>query len=218
MTRDELLAEIARAVRHAFPDRAESILRELEKRVPREDARDLDRFYAGVARDRLTGVWARRVGFLFLQLEIQRRRDEPVPVSALMIDLDRLQRVNYEHGHAVGDVVLQSVARTIVSAARPSDVVSRTGGEEFLVILPETIGEVARRVAEKIRAAVEAAPIAVDGATLRMTVSIGIGVVAGLASAGEREEDTFADVLRAADDGVNEAKLGGRNRVVGRSD
>ncbi len=214
MTRDELLAEISRAVRHAYPDRAETILRELEKRVPREDARDLDRHYGAVARDRLTGVWSKRAGLFFLELEIARRRDEPVPVSILLADLDRMAHLNYEHGHTVGDAVLASVARSIAGAARPSDIVARIGGEEFLVVLPETPLDTAVEIAERVRAAVANAPIAVDNATLRMTVSVGAASVTGVAEPGERVEETLSEVLRQVEDRMHAAKASGRNRVV----
>lgn len=214
MTRDELLAEISRAVRYAFPDRAEQILWELEKRVAREDSRDLDRHYPGVARDRLTRAWSRRAARFFLEMEIARRRDEPVPLSVLMVDLDRLMRVNAEHGHVVGDSVLVSVARTISGAVRPSDIVTRFGGEEFLVLLPETAIETAAEIAERVRAEIERTPIAFDGGTLRITASIGVAAVPGPSSVGERVEDTYDAVLRTAEDRLHAAKASGRNRVV----
>ena len=122
-----------------------------------------------------------------------------------MIDVDRFKQVNDTHGHAVGDRVLVEVAERIRGSLRTDlDTVARFGGEEFTVILPETGGEGAAVVAEKLRAAVAATPFR-DG--FQVTVSVGVAT---------RPEDGTApeELLRAADAALYEAKRSGRDRVV----
>ena len=154
--------------------------------------------------DALTGLPNRRAGTERLEAEFLRSRRSGAPWSVLMVDVDHFKRVNDTFGHDVGDLVLQHVAKVLKSSARATDLVARLGGEEFMVVLPDTNLEDARLVAEKLRAALEANPAPQAG---RVTASL------GLACCGTGDASAEA-VLKRADEGVYRAKTAGRNRVA----
>jgi two-component system cell cycle response regulator len=130
-------------------------------------------------------------------------------VALLLIDLDHFKRVNDTHGHLVGDAVLRDVSELLLGVARGVDVVGRYGGEEFLVVLPETDDDGAAAFAERVRERVEAHAFRPwdDGRELRTTASI--GVASFPAARIESVEDLFA----RADAALYRAKADGRNRV-----
>ena len=153
--------------------------------------------------DALTGLPNRRAAMEQLDSEFRRARRTERAWSVLMVDVDFFKRVNDTFGHDVGDVVLQHVARVLKSSARGTDLVARLGGEEFMVLLPDTGLADARLVAEKLRAALEAHEAPTAG---RVTASLGLACC--------RPEDANAEaVLKRADEGVYRAKAEGRNRV-----
>ena len=126
------------------------------------------------------------------------------PLSAALLDLDHFKHINDAHGHSRGDEVLAAVAATLRSSLRESDFVGRYGGEEFLILLPDTGKQQARTVAEKVRAAVEA--IVLSNLDLRVTASLGVATLP--------DDCGDADSLaRAADRALYAAKGRGRNRV-----
>jgi diguanylate cyclase (GGDEF)-like protein len=126
------------------------------------------------------------------------------PLSAALLDLDHFKHVNDAHGHSRGDEVLAAVAATLRSSLRESDFVGRYGGEEFLILLPDTGKQQAQTVAEKVRAAVEA--IVLSNLELRVTASLGVASLP--------DDCSDADSLvRAADRALYAAKGRGRNRV-----
>ncbi|HET6762574.1 MAG TPA: tetratricopeptide repeat-containing diguanylate cyclase [Longimicrobiaceae bacterium] len=133
-----------------------------------------------------------------------RRRHEPLSVLAL--DVDRFKAINDTHGHLAGDVVLARVAQAVRGALREGDSVGRTGGEEFIALLPGADREHATAIAEQVREAVEALAWSDVADDLHVTVSVGVAERAD-------GEDTFAAVARRADDSLYRAKKGGRNRV-----
>lgn len=154
-------------------------------------------------RDGLTGLNNRRAGDLRLAEELPRHQRQNRPLGLLLADIDHFKRINDSHGHAAGDAVLQVVARQLQRTVRATDFVARHGGEEFLVLLPDTDADGLLKVAEKLRAAVEAAAPAPVG---RVTLSLGGAVApAGAAAADE--------LLRRADRALYAAKDAGRNRV-----
>jgi len=157
--------------------------------------------------DALTGLHNRAFGAQRLEelraFDIRTSR----PTSVLVVDIDRFKVVNDTFGHAAGDAVLQAVARALVGAARRTDVVARWGGEELLVVLPDTPAEKALLAAERIRSEVSALAVSHDGHTVRVTASIG----AATAHAGNRMSTEA--VVAAADRALYAAKAGGRNRV-----
>jgi len=158
--------------------------------------------------DALTGLNNRRTFDALLADELARAQRFNRPVSLLMLDIDHFKRVNDTYGHQAGDVVLKVLGELLGRQARAIDRVCRYGGEEITVILPETGFEIAAKVAERLRAAVEAHPFDINGgAPLRITVSIGVASFPAHA-------DSVQTLVVAADAAMYAAKAGGRNRVV----
>src|SRR5262249_1884070 len=154
--------------------------------------------------DSLTGFFNRRHFRMVLDEEIGRNRDG---LSLLMLDLDHFKAFNDKHGHLVGDQVLSAVAQ-VIREHTPSGVpIGRLGGEEFAVVLAGSPLGDACEVAESVRKAVMAKPIALRDLSLTVTVSIGVAQL-GVAV------DNSAALLRAADEQLYRAKQEGRNRVA----
>ena len=179
---------------------------ELEDRVAERTA-ELGRSNAALERlarhDALTGLPNRRACDERLLMEYERMRRSGQPYAVLMMDIDHFKRVNDGHGHAAGDEVLRHVADLLRSHLRSTDFVGRSGGEEFLVLLPNTPPDEALRVAQKLRHTVDtsAAPV-----VTHVTLSIGVSMAA--------TTDTDAEMaVRQADDQLYRAKQNGRNRV-----
>ena len=126
--------------------------------------------------------------------------------SAIMVDIDHFQKVNDNFGYDTGDHVIQSMADTLSAMARNSDVVARTGGKEFLLILPDTPLDSARVLAERIRETIGKQPLVVDQNRIHMTVSLGLACSEGPVSLDE--------LCQAARRAMYLAKRGGRNRVA----
>ena len=158
--------------------------------------------------DSLTGLLNRRALGEILAEESERARRYDRPLSILLLDIDRFKKVNDELGHDVGDEVLYQMARIYLKSLRTSDRVGRWGGEEFLVVLPETSPEEALGLAERLRQTVAEAVCTTRGRHVQVTVSIGVASLA----AGEDWEATYARV----DAALYDAKRGGRNRCVQR--
>jgi len=133
------------------------------------------------------------------------RKGDP-PFTALLVDLDGFKQVNDRHGHAAGDRVLQETARRIRNAVRPTDVVARIGGDEFLLALPGHSAAQALRLAERVRRAVAAAPVETDRGPVSITASIGVAEIGAGSS-------TIAEVLSAAERPLAASKSAGKNRV-----
>jgi diguanylate cyclase (GGDEF)-like protein len=157
------------------------------------------------AADRLTGLLNRGGFDERLNEETSRASRHGHPLTLALIDIDRFKRFNDTHGHPGGDALLESVADTLRSAVRKSDVVARYGGEEFALILPETRAADALPRLEALRVRV-AADTAVDGDG----VTISVGVAGWPGDCGD-----LGSVLAEADRRLYEAKRGGRDRVVG---
>jgi diguanylate cyclase (GGDEF)-like protein/PAS domain S-box-containing protein len=156
--------------------------------------------------DPLTALPNRRAHDAELARIAARGRRHGTVTSVGVADIDLFKQVNDQYGHPVGDLVLCEVGRAIERAARGTDFVARTGGEEFGMLFSDTSIEMARRVAERIRKAVAAAGVTTpDGATIRVTISIGL---AALAPGGAPDE-----ALARADAALYQAKDRGRNRV-----
>ena len=156
--------------------------------------------------DPLTGVYNRRQFETLARAELARAQRYFRPLSVLVVDVDFFKRVNDNFGHEIGDWVLKMVATTIKSAKRDSDIVARMGGEEFVVMLPETTIEAARGVAERIREMVHVSSLAIGDDKLTLTISIGVAE-ATIRNSG------IESVLREADQALYQAKENGRNQV-----
>jgi two-component system cell cycle response regulator len=161
--------------------------------------------------DDLTGLWNRRHALAHMPGIVSRSHAAGLPYSVLVVDLDRFKSVNDRYGHAAGDQVLIKVARRLTANLREGDLLARMGGEEFLVGLPDTDADQARRIAERLCQTVNARPCLLpDGTTLQVTVSIGLAT--GLPGLHDRE--LLADVIERADQALLRAKTTGRNRVT----
>ena len=151
-------------------------------------------------RDPLTNVYNRRYLFERLEIEMSRRIRKQAPLACIMLDIDHFKRVNDELGHQVGDQVLIGFGQLLRDTLRGQDIVGRYGGEEFLLVLPETDREAALLVAERIRRAIHAARF--EGvADRRLTASLGVAVVHPDAEA------TPASLVNRADKALYEAKV-----------
>jgi two-component system cell cycle response regulator len=157
--------------------------------------------------DELTGLYNRRYVFAHLN-ELLARIPGGGDTAVMLFDIDHFKQVNDRHGHPAGDVVLHELAGRALRQVRSVDLVGRIGGEEFIVVMPETNLGGATIVAERVRAAVADEMFMLEGKrTLPVTVSIGVAVT------GERD-DRLEDLLKRADDALYAAKNGGRNRVI----
>lgn len=137
--------------------------------------------------------------------ELSRARRDGKALSLMLADVDHFKRVNDERGHHAGDLVLSEVAKVMTQALREHDLLARWGGEEFMALLPSTDSQMARQVAERVRAAVAAHTVEVDGQRLAVTLSFGL--------AGIDDGDLQAAALRA-DRALYASKRDGRNRVT----
>lgn len=160
--------------------------------------------------DGLTGVANRRRFDDALEIEWRRCRRSGSPLAVVMIDIDHFKHYNDRYGHQAGDACLRSVADELRGRlGRSSDLVARYGGEEFVCLLPECGLEGAQAKAEDLRQAVEAMGVPHEASATSPVVTISLGVAA-IAPGPEQSPE---ELLAAADVGLYEAKLGGRNRV-----
>jgi diguanylate cyclase (GGDEF)-like protein/PAS domain S-box-containing protein len=156
--------------------------------------------------DPLTGAYNRRKGDELLAVEFGRLARYRRPFAVLMMDIDHFKSVNDRFGHAAGDAVLCALVQTCRNALRSIDMVMRWGGEEFLVVLPDTDATQATSTAERLRAAVAAMEVAPPGdPIIRFTVSIGVALPTS---------DIPSELLSRSDEALYAAKAGGRNQVV----
>jgi two-component system cell cycle response regulator len=162
--------------------------------------------------DRLTGLFNRAYFEDFLAAEVRRSRRYSRPFAVAMVDIDKFKNFNDSYGHAAGDRALKKVAETIQRELRRSDLVARYGGEEMVLVMPETTLNAARKRLEAIREAVAAEPIQVP----KRSESVRVTVSAGVASCPADGEDPD-DLLHTADSRLYHAKTLGRNRVVSSS-
>ena len=158
--------------------------------------------------DALTGLFNRRYLEEALETEIRRASRYDLPLSLNMVDIDHFKRYNDAHGHTRGDDALRVVARRLREQTRNADIVTRYGGEEFLIILPMTTKPHARLVAEKLRSAIATTVIdgRPDGPETSLTISVGVATF-------PNDSSTATGLLQAADAALYAAKDRGRNRT-----
>jgi diguanylate cyclase (GGDEF)-like protein/PAS domain S-box-containing protein len=160
--------------------------------------------------DSLTGSFNRRYFMETSNGEIVRSRRHGHQLSILMFDIDKFKSINDTYGHPVGDEAIRALARVLKEGGRNCDVVGRLGGEEFAMLLPETLTEQAVEVAERLRLMIMDIRIPVKDAIVKFTSSVGVTSL----MAGDRNVE---DMLSRADEALYEAKNTGRNRVIFRS-
>jgi diguanylate cyclase (GGDEF)-like protein len=158
--------------------------------------------------DGLTGLYNRNTFVELTRKELQRAQRQGSATALLLLDLDHFKQVNDTWGHPAGDAVLKHVAALVTSSIRSTDLAGRLGGEEFIVLLPGTSREAARKIAEKIRARLEATPTDWQNIRIAHTVSIGLS---GTTSA---EKQDFESLYTDGDKALYIAKQRGRNRVI----
>ncbi len=164
--------------------------------------------------DVLTGWHNRRYLHARMKEELARACRDASKLVCMMLDIDHFKRVNDTWGHAAGDSVLRELAQRIDAEVRASDVAARFGGEEFVILLPNTSSVDGQRLAERIRSAVAAAPFELpEGAQVEVTVSIGIAEFAP--GVGDADLKSLGDALLArADVALYGAKAAGRDRIA----
>lgn len=164
--------------------------------------------------DGLTGVANRRYFDMAIDKELRRAKRNGAFLSLLMIDIDYFKRINDTFGHDVGDKAIVAVAKLLTESLRAIDMVARFGGEEFVVLMPETDTDVALLAAERLREAAGALRIEGEsGAVVALTLSVGVASALANGSA-----DTPSSLLVRSDKALYRAKKEGRNRVVRYSD
>jgi diguanylate cyclase (GGDEF)-like protein len=157
-------------------------------------------------RDALTGCFNRAHALEVLDAEIRRAKRSKLPLSLIVFDLDNFKEINDRHGHLCGDAVLAAVGARMKSELRGSDLKCRYGGDEFMVILPDTPLGGAKQVSENLRVALESHLITWNGEQVKVTASFGVGVV------NPTDQDPLAAIARA-DAAMYRAKEQGRNDV-----
>jgi diguanylate cyclase (GGDEF)-like protein len=158
-------------------------------------------------RDPLTKLHNRHYLKETLSRELSRAMREKYPVSFLLLDIDHFKQVNDTYGHAAGDFVLRDLADHLAEFIRTGDIVCRYGGEEFLVVFPNTKEEDAFLIADRLRESIQESPIYVDHHMISITISAGISE---FPAHGQYE----ALILKTADKALYHAKHNGRNQIV----
>lgn len=199
------------------PFKAEELLARVSVAIRLKQERDRLRMNAEEAHERaevaqeramtdpLTGLLNRYGLQHVLAREHAESRRYTRPLSCLMVDLDNFKKVNDTYGHAIGDLALQQIANILREAVRRSDTVFRYGGEEFLVLLPETDLEGATALAEKIRSSTSLRPFGDGERIFNLTLSAGASTL--------RDDESGNDMIARADMALYHAKEAGRNRV-----
>ncbi|HKS89154.1 MAG TPA: PleD family two-component system response regulator, partial [Stellaceae bacterium] len=192
--RNELLARVRTQIRR--------------KRLQDQLRQNYQRGLSLALTDELTGLFNRRYVFAHFNEMAARVPEGGSDLSLMLFDIDHFKQVNDRHGHPAGDAVLRELAARAMRQLRSVDLVGRLGGEEFVVVMPETNLAGAMVVAERLRAAVADEPFLIPDAEGRLPVTISIGV----AAADDRRE-TLDSLLKRADDALYAAKNAGRNRI-----
>ena len=182
--------------------------REHLRRQKAELAQALEQIRQLATHDDLTGLLNRRAMLDRMQLEQRRSLRSGSPLLIAQLDIDHFKAVNDTHGHAAGDLVLQSFADTVRRNVRDTDVLARWGGEEFVLLLCDTPAADAVALMERLRQAVQAMQVPVPQGDGPITVTVSIGL------ARHAPADPLAGTLERADQALYAAKAGGRNRVV----
>ncbi len=160
-------------------------------------------------KDGLTGLNNRRYFDSHLKSAFDKAQVNGRPLSLLMVDIDHFKQVNDDHGHDAGDDVLREFAKRISKNVRNPDMSCRYGGEEFVLLMPDTDIQLACVVAERVRREVAAHPFIIDGGTKQINITVSVG-----ASCIDGPDDTREALLKRADEALYRAKHNGRNQVV----
>lgn len=160
--------------------------------------------------DPLTGLYNRRYFIEQIELEFKRAKRYNRDLSLLMLDIDHFKAVNDNYGHQVGDIVLRKISSIIINQLRDSDLAFRYGGEEFMVILPETKPDDAMNVAKRMKQEIMETRHDYRNFNFKVTASIGIVSVKDMLDTFE----TVDDIIKKVDDNLYKAKNSGRNTII----
>jgi diguanylate cyclase (GGDEF)-like protein len=159
--------------------------------------------------DPLTRLWNRRGASVLLKAAFTAADQHGTPLTLALLDLDNFKRINDSYGHQVGDEVLRKVASRLISAVRGDDAVCRIGGDEFLILMTDTDGATAARIAERIRRTVTDTSVPTRDGVIAVSVSVGFTV------RGPHNDSAVEALLDLADQALLQSKSAGRNRVRG---
>jgi two-component system cell cycle response regulator len=159
--------------------------------------------------DQLTGLHNRRYMSRHLDNLISSAQKSGKPLAFLIMDIDYFKAVNDTHGHDIGDEVLKEFANRIAANVRGIDLACRYGGEEFVVVMPDTEISFAYSIAERLRKSIETTPVEISRAPGKLNITISVGIAAS-----EKNGDTAEKLLHRADQALYRAKRSGRNRVI----
>lgn len=200
-----------------YLDRLPSIMREAKSKhelietnrfLIQELKRANERLEKLTIMDEMTGVYNYRFIKTQMEKEIQRSVRYDKDLSICLIDVDNFKSINDKNGHPVGDHVLKTIANQLKEMTRASDFVGRYGGDEFIVIFPDTKLADAVRLAERVRSSIKSLPITAHGKTVSTSLSIGVADLI------QKDRDCLDKLVEAADRCLYKAKQGGRNKVV----
>ncbi|EXF46383.1 putative GGDEF domain protein [Pseudomonas sp. BAY1663] len=201
---------IARERELSLSARLDKQLRQLEKIARISDRyqmmlRDLNiSLHEASTLDSLTGIANRRLLTERLREESERAKRYGRPMCVVMLDIDRFKLINDEYGHEVGDRVLIEVVRVMEAETREQDLCGRWGGEEFLILMPESTAEEAEVVMQRLRDSIAALAVRVNNDLLSVTASMGVAEL--------RPDETYSSTINRADVALLRAKRSGRNR------
>jgi diguanylate cyclase (GGDEF)-like protein len=214
--RNELVAQIDSTVRSGMlVHRLTQVGQQLTQAITEKDARNaelnvvMQQLNSLVTFDQLTGAYSRRYFMDTLERQLALSVRHGSIASLIMLDLDHFKAINDQYGHAVGDRVLHSAAKTAMAELRDGDMFARVGGEEFIALLPMTGKDAAMKLAERLRLAIAGAAIEEGERVIRISVSAGVAELS--------KEESSSAWLRRVDIALYEAKTAGRNCVVAAS-
>lgn len=202
--KEEELTKLTRALQTEVAEKAEALAA-----LSKSEAQ----FKHMAEHDGLTGVLNRRSFYELASAEFQRAEENGYPCSLALIDIDFFKKINDTYGHVEGDAALRHLTATIEASLRHGGIVGRYGGEEFVVLLSGLDLETAKKVAERLRKAVEKKPLPTAKGPLAMTISIGLAHVTPEKGCAQNTA-FFESVLNIADEALYAAKQAGRNCLV----
>ncbi len=156
-------------------------------------------------KDPLTGLFNRRFFLEHAKNIFEQAKRYGTPFSVILMDIDNFKKINDTYGHDIGDIVIQELAEIIKGASRSSDIPARWGGEEFILLLPNTDANGARLVAERIRDRFKKVSVKVGNERVNTTVSVGVSQFSG--------QERLEDIIKEADEALYKAKRSGKDRV-----
>lgn len=200
-----LRLQVVQRQQYALFEQVSSINRDLQNEIKQREALEAE-LKRQATTDPLTGLFNRRQYELLFNRERERCSRQHKHISLCVVDLDHFKRINDNYGHDIGDLALRHAADLFSSMLRQSDVVGRFGGEEFVLILPDTDLEQAVAVVNRLREDLEATPLKSPVGDISLTATFGVTQVLA--------EESIEEVIKRADQGLYEGKGAGRNRVM----